>query len=146
MRSWIHVNLYAVPVLCGVLIQVLKCALYSLVERRFRPGMLTQPDGMPNLHSAVVASLGAAIGIKYGFSSILFSLVGVYGAIIIHDTLKLKGEKQKQVDLINRILFSIEDYSGIGVGTAIRVLRYRPFDVASGTVLGALFTWIMLGA
>ena len=146
MREWLFVNLYLVPLFCGVLIQALKCLLYSLVAHRFRPGLLTQTDGMPNLHSAVVASLAAAVGVKYGFSSILFSVVGVYGAIIIHDTLKLKGEKQKQVDLINRILFSIDDYDGIVVGTAIRVLRYRPFDVASGTLLGVLFTWVMLGA
>ncbi|MBN1884665.1 MAG: divergent PAP2 family protein [Candidatus Krumholzibacteriota bacterium] len=144
MRTWLFRDIFLAPVLCGTMIQCLKVALYSIVEHRLRIGRITQADGMPNLHSAVVASLGTAIGVKYGFSSILFSLVAVYGVIIIHDTMRLKGEKQKQGDLINRILFSIEEHDGVGAGTAMRVLRFKPFDVASGTILGVLFTCLIL--
>ena len=103
-----------------------------------------QADGIPNIHSAVCASLSTAVGIKYGVSSILFALVTTYSIIIIHDTMRIKGEKGKQVDLLNRILSSIDVYDGSETVEKLRVLQFRPLDVLSGTILGILGAFILL--
>jgi len=90
------------------------------------------------------SSLAACIGIKYGFSSILFSVVTTYSVIIIHDTLRLKGEKGRQADLLNKILTNVEHYSMLDNSLSVKVLQYRPLDVMSGAVIGIVATIVLL--
>jgi len=144
IKELLYRNIFLVPFLCGFLIQILKVSLYSFAERRVAAEKFLQPYGLPNLHSAVFGSISTVVGIKYGFSSILFSFVTTYSVIIIHDTMRLKGEKGKQVDIINRLLLRIDsnlDLSGHGT---LRVIRLRPFDVLSGTLLGILGSMLIL--
>lgn len=143
-RAILYREIFLVPIICGVLIQSIKCIFYLIAEKRINIGKLVQTDGMPNLHSAVFSSLSACMGIKYGFSSILFSLVTVCSVMIIHDTMRLKGEKGKQVDVLNRIITSIDSYKDIADETTLRVLHFRPLDVVSGTILGIVGTYILL--
>lgn len=130
--------------MCGVLVQVVKLVMYAIAEKKIDIGKLTQADGMPNLHSAVFSSLSACIGIKFGFSSILFSVAAVYSAIIIHDTMRLKGEKGKQTHVLNRIISSVESYRDIAEEGELRALRFGPVDVLCGTVLGVIGAYLFL--
>lgn len=143
-KSLLYREIFLVPFICGFFIQCLKVLIYSFVEKRVRIIRFVQADGMPNIHSAVFASLTTATGIKYGVSSILFALVCTYSVIIIHDTMRLKGEKGKQADLLNRILSSIDVYDGTETIEKLRVLQFRPLDVLSGTILGILGAFILL--
>ena len=143
-RQLLYRDIYLVPVICGFIIQCLKVMLYSIVNKRNNLFRMVQADGMPNLHSAVFSSLSTGIGIKYGVSSILFSLVAAYSAIIIHDTMRLKGERGKQASILRRILSNLEWYDEIESGKGIRALQFRPFDVMSGAVLGILIAFLML--
>jgi len=137
-------EIFLVPIICGLLIQCIKPLIYFIVVKRVSIARFTQPDGMPNLHSAVFSSLSASIGIKYGFSSILFSLITVYSVIVIHDTMRLKGEKGKQVNVLNRIITSIDTYRDIAEDGNLRVLQFRPLDVFAGTVLGVIGAFALL--
>jgi acid phosphatase family membrane protein YuiD len=143
-RQLLYRDIYLVPIICGFFIQCLKVILYSIVNRKNNLFRLVQADGMPNLHSAVFSSLSTGVGIKYGMSSILFSLVTTYSVIIIYDTMKLKSERGKQASILNRILSSLQWYDEIESGKGIRVLQFRPFDVMSGAVLGMLIAFMML--
>lgn len=124
--------------------QILKIALYSFAEKRVAIERFLQPYGLPNLHSTVFASISTVVGVKYGFTSILFSFVTTYSVIIIHDTMRLKGEKGKQVDLINRLLLRIDSNADLSGHGALRVIQLRPFDVLSGTMLGILCSLLIL--
>ncbi|MCX5752884.1 MAG: divergent PAP2 family protein, partial [Candidatus Krumholzibacteria bacterium] len=137
-------EIFLVPVICGLLIQGIKLILQCIAEKRFKLDAVTQADGMPNLHSAVFSSLSMSIGMKYGFSSILFSVVAAYSAIIIHDTMRLKGEKVKQTNVLNRIISSNEGYQDITENGELRTLRFKPLDVLSGTVLGIIGAYCLL--
>jgi acid phosphatase family membrane protein YuiD len=144
LKQMLYREIFLVPVICGLLIQGIKLIAHSAAERRFKLDALTQADGMPNLHSAVFSSLSISIGIKYGFSSILFSVVAAYSAIIIHDTMRLKGEKVKQTNVLNRIISSDERYQDITEDGELRTLRFKPLDVLSGTVLGIIGAYCLL--
>jgi len=144
MEQVLYREIYLIPILSGFIIQIIKVALYSALERRFLFEKFTQTDGMPNLHAGVFSSLAACIGIKYGFSSILFSVVTTYSVIIIHDTLRLKGEKGRQADLLNKILTNVEHYSMLDNSLSVKVLQYRPLDVMSGAVIGIVATIVLL--
>ncbi len=144
MKEILYRDIFLVPFLCGLLIQFLKVTLYSLAEKRVAIERFLQPYGLPNLHSTVFASLSTVVGVKYGYSSILFSFVTTYSVIIIHDTMRLKGEKGKQVDLINRLLLRIDSNADISGHGTLRVIQLRPFDVLSGTLLGVLCSLLVL--
>jgi len=144
IKQMLYREIFLVPVICGVLIQIIKLTLQCVTERRFTLDALTQADGMPNLHSAVFSSLSMTIGIKYGFSSILFSVVAAFSVIIIHDTMRLKGEKVKQTDVLNKIISSNESYQDITEDADLRTLRFRPLDVLSGTALGIIGAFCLL--
>ena len=137
---------FLVPVMTGFVIQCLKFVLYSVLDRRVNVVRFIQPDGMPNLHAAVFSSLCASIGLKYGTASIHFSFITAYSVIIVHDTLRLKGEKIKQGNTLNEII----DRLGLGLdrdgsmSPTIRVLQYRPLDVVAGVLLGILIAVILL--
>jgi acid phosphatase family membrane protein YuiD len=137
-------DIYLVPVSAGICSQIVKMLIYTTLQRRFLPGRLLQPDGMPNLHGAVFGSFSAAMGLKYGFESLLYSVVTTYIVIIIHDTLRLKREKGKQVRVLNRILLSIDTFGDLGTTGITRVLQYRPLDVLCGVLLGALYTYVLM--
>ena len=137
-------EIFLVPIICGILIQCVKLLIYLIVVKKISITRFIQTDGMPNLHSAVFSSLSAAVGIKYGFSSILFSLITVYSVIVIHDTMRLKGEKGKQVHVLNRIITSIDTYKDIAEDSKLRVLQFRPLDVLTGTVLGVIGAFALL--
>jgi acid phosphatase family membrane protein YuiD len=137
-------EIFLVPVICGLLIQGIKLIAQCVAERRFKLDAVTQADGMPNLHSAVFSSLSMSVGMKYGFSSILFSVVAAYSVIIIHDTMRLKGEKVKQTDMLNRIISSDESYQDIMEEGELRTFRFKPLDVLSGTVLGIIGAYCLL--
>ena len=142
-KQALYREIFLVPVICGMLIQGIKLILHSVAERRFKLDALTQADGMPNLHSAVFSSLTMSVGMKYGYSSILFSVVAAFSVIIIHDTMRLKGEKVKQTNILNRIILSNQSYQGI-TERELRTLRFKPLDVLSGTVLGIIGAYCLL--
>lgn len=144
LRVILFRELYLVPISAGILSQIVKMLIYTFIQRRFLPGRLLQPDGMPNLHGAVFGSFSTAVGVKFGFASLLYSVATAYSAIIIHDTLRLKRAKGKQVSVLNRILLSIDAYGDLGTSGIARVLQYRPLDVLCGVLLGVLYTYILM--
>ncbi len=67
-----------------------------------------------------------------------------YSIVILHDTMRFKREKEKQVDVLNRVISSIDwsgdfDYDGMK-----RVLQYRPLDVIGGVILGMTLSYLLL--
>ncbi|UCF06109.1 MAG: divergent PAP2 family protein [bacterium] len=143
-RQYLYKHIFLVPIICGAFIQCMKVLLYSFLDKRIAIGRFFQTGGLPNLHSAVFSSLSAGIGIKYGYSSILFSLVTTYSAMIVYDTMRLKGEKRKQVDVLNKILSSLDGSGAIERDQRLRVLHYRPLDVMSGVLLGLAGAFILM--
>lgn len=144
MREYLFREIVLVPIICGVLIQIIKATLYSIVNKRIALFKLAQAGGMPNLHAAVFSSLSAALGIKYGFSSILFSFAAVLSGIVIHDTLRLKGEKGRQVVFLHRIITTEESYRDLIGQNRLRALHFTPTDVLSGAVLGIFIAFALL--
>ena len=144
MRHILYRDIFLLPIMAGLICQVLKLVIYSVMERRFMPGGLFRPDGMPNVHAAVFAALSTVVGIKYGYSSILYAVTATYSIVILHDTMRVKREKEKQVDVLNRIISSIDEYGELDSDTVKRVLQYRPLDVLSGVILGVTLSYLFL--
>lgn len=140
----IYRDIFLAPVLSGIAVQAVKMCIYSAAARKFDLGRLFQADGMPNLHAGVFASLSAIVGMKYGYSSILFSVTAIYTTIILHDTMRLKRQKEKQSGVLNTIISNIKEYGAVDSARISRVLQFRPLDVICGAAIGVLMTYILI--
>ncbi len=140
----IYRDIFLAPVLSGLTVQILKVCIYSIVNRNFDFERFFHADGMPNLHASVFASLSAIVGMKYGYSSILFSVTAIYTSIILHDTMRLKRQKEKQAGVLNTIISNIKEYGEVDSARISRVLQFRPLDVLCGAAIGILLTYIVL--
>jgi len=143
-RHLFYRDIFLLPITAGIVCQLLKLVIYSIVEKRFCPERLVMPDGMPNLHAAVFATLSTVIGVKYGYSSLLYSVSATYSIVILHDTMRVKRAKEKQVDVLNRIISSIEEYGDLRSDRIKRVLQYRPLDVLGGVLLGVALSYALM--
>ena len=144
LRQLLYRDIFLIPILAGLVCQLVKLAIYSVMERRLMPGGLFRPDGMPNVHASVFSALTTVMGIKYGFSSLLYSVTATYSIVILHDTMRVKREKEKQVDVLNRIISSIDWSGDFDADGMKRVLQYRPLDVLGGVLLGASLSYILM--
>lgn len=144
IKLMLYKDVFLIPILCGVIVQILKLIIYSLVNRNLDIGKLFKADGMPNLPATVFGALSAVIGLKYGYSSILFAVTATYSVIIMHDTMRVKREKEKQTGMLNTIITNVQEYGDIHSARINRVLQFRPLDVMSGALLGFLLTYLVL--
>jgi len=135
---------FLVPILVGIMVRSLKMLIYSLVNMKIDYGRIVDSSGMPNLPSAVFGSLSMSIGMKYGYSTLLFSVVTAYSMIIVHDTVRLKREKEKQTNIINLIITNINEFKNIREGKMKKVLQIRILDITAGAILGVLITYLLL--
>ncbi|MBD3178914.1 MAG: hypothetical protein GF417_04545 [Candidatus Latescibacteria bacterium] len=136
--------IFLLPITAGAIAQFLKMIVYSVVRKRFDFASLFRVDGMPNLHSTVFSSLLAGVGIKSGYSTLVFSVVTVYGITIIHDNIRLNKEKEKQVRTINIFTALGEEFSPEGGIRIERVLQIRILDIFAGAVLGGILAYTLI--
>lgn len=83
--------------------QLVKFVSASVKSWKLRWDQLVTPGGMPSAHSAFVTALTASIGVYAGLNSDLFALAAVFGAIVVFDAYKLRGNVQKQAIVVNRL-------------------------------------------
>lgn len=136
--------IFLLPITVGVAAQLLKMIIYSAVKKRIDYGRVLRVDGMPNLHSTVFSSLVAGVGIKCGYSTLVFSVVTVYSLTIIHDNIRLNKEKEKQAKTINVFASLANEFRPAGRLEIERVLQIRILDIAAGAVLGTLLAYALI--
>ncbi len=144
LKQLVYRYIFILPIICGLFIQTLKILFYSLANKRVTIEKFFQADGIPNLHSAAFSSMATGIGIKHGHSSLIFSLISVYSIIIIHDTIRVKSEKVKQLDVLTDIISNIKTLSKDLENVTLKVLQFRAFDVISGACLGILLAFLIM--
>jgi acid phosphatase family membrane protein YuiD len=99
-----------------VISQIFKFVQRSILERRLSWRNLVTFGGMPSAHSAFVTALATSIAVYAGLGSDLFGLAAVFGAIVIFDAYKLRGNVEKQARTLNRVqaqLFQPQDRQAI---------------------------------
>jgi len=136
--------MFLLPITVGVAAQLLKMIIYSAVRKRIDYGRVLRVDGMPNLHSTVFSSLIAGVGIKCGYSTLIFSVVTVYSMTIIHDNIRINKEKEKQVRTINDFTRLVDEFRPAGEVEIEKVLQIRLLDIIAGAVLGTLLTYALI--
>jgi len=127
--------------LCGLVNQVLKLTIYSLVNRRVEPPVLAQGYGMPSLQAAVLGCLVTAVVLRGGWWTGEASFALVFAVVAIHDILKLRSAFTAQREAVYRLVHVWDAGAPWRQQVAgyLDPLRHHPAHVAVGVMFGALF-------
>jgi acid phosphatase family membrane protein YuiD len=89
-------KLLLIPLISGLLVQLIKLLIRFLRERKISWRYLDDYGGMPSAHAAFLASLGTTVALSQGLNSITFAAVAIIGAIMLRDALGLRMYVEKQ--------------------------------------------------
>jgi hypothetical protein len=137
-----------IAVTIGFLVQLFKFLYSSVARRRFNFRRLVETGGMPSSHSAGVAALATAVGLRQGFDSVLFAVTVYFSLIVMYDAAGLRRAAGRQARLLNRLIDSHYRHDKHLVEMKLlELLGHTPFEVLVGAVVGVLFTlgWFLLG-
>jgi uncharacterized protein len=132
----------------GFLVQLFKFLASSLFERRLNFRRLVETGGMPSSHSASVAALSTAVGLRAGFDSVLFAVSVYFSLIVMYDAAGLRRAAGRHATMLNRLIDSHYQHDKRLVEMRLlELLGHTPFEVLVGAVVGVLFTlgWFALG-
>ncbi len=120
--------------LAAFVVSVVSKAVYLASIRKLTLRGALGTGGMPSVHSALVTSITAAIGIKYGPFDDTFAISVVFAAIIIYDALNVRFQAGLHAKAINRMA-DTEFNESIG---------HLPREALVGSVLGIATAFALL--
>lgn len=137
-----------IAVVCGFLVQIYKFIHSSIRDRKFNFHRLVATGGMPSSHSAGVAALSTAVGLREGFGSVLFAVTVYFSLIVMYDAAGLRRAAGRQATLLNRLIDSHYQHDKHLVEMKLlELLGHTPLEVLAGAILGIFFSlgWMYLG-
>ncbi len=120
--------------------QVLKTAIYSLVNHRLDLTRLYGDGGMPSGHSATVAAMATMSAVIYGLGSFEFAVTLLLAIIVMHDAMGVRLETGKQAKVIKEIAELMESL-GKDVSNEEKLKEFvghTPVQVTAGALLGII--------
>lgn len=130
-------------VLAWFLSQAIKVIQGVLTHGRFNFRWLFDTGGMPSSHSASVAALSTAVGLYYGFHSMLFLVTLVFTVITMFDAAGVRRSVGRQAGILNRMLEDLYEKREVPETRVKELLGHTPFEVFAGAFLGALISLLI---
>jgi acid phosphatase family membrane protein YuiD len=96
-------------VIVHVACQAFKVVYYSIKEKRPSFHYLLSAGGMPSTHSAFTATVTLSLGLSEGFASGYFTLGFAFTAIVVYDSLRLRGAVQTHSDILLKLAGSLSE-------------------------------------
>lgn len=109
-------------------------------RQRFNVRWLFDTGGMPSSHSASVASLSTAVGLYYGFGSVIFLAVLIFSIITMFDAANVRRNMGRQAVALNRMIDEFYEKGSFPERRLKEFLGHTPFEVLAGALLGVVVT------
>ncbi|MBI1802694.1 MAG: divergent PAP2 family protein [Chloroflexi bacterium] len=140
-------ELFANPVFVATLwawivAQLLKVALNSWNERRLNLRYLSTMGGMPSSHSATVAALATAVGLREGTRSSLFAVALILALVVMYDAAGVRRAAMAQARILNQIIDELFQGHPISETRLRELLGHTPFEVLVGALLGISIAYL----
>jgi acid phosphatase family membrane protein YuiD len=143
IRQLLENRIMWVGLLAWFVAQSLKVILTLIIEKRLDWSRMLGLGGMPSSHTAVVASVATAVGIRMGFNSALFAISLALALITITDAMGVRRQAGKQVAVLNRVVQELVENGGdLPEETLKELLGHTPLQVLVGALLGLVIAII----
>ncbi len=116
--------------------QTLKPILYRLTKRQWDWRWLMSAGGMPSSHSAAVASLAVAVGLREGLESSAFAITLVVASVVMYDAAGVRRAASIQARILNQMLEELFAGHPIAHERLRELLGHTPIEVLVGAGLG----------
>lgn len=121
-----------------LLAQVIKIIIGVKKERRFNFKWIYEPGGMPSAHTATVAALSTAVGLRFGFDTGLFAVTLIFAVMIMFDAGGFRRMVGRQATILNKIVDDVYAKKKVEVEKVRELLGHTPVQVIAGATLGIL--------
>ena len=130
--------------LAWAIAQTLKFLIYSVRDRRVSLHYLTTMGGMPSTHSATVAGLATAVGIREGLRSTSFAIAFLFAVVVMYDAAGVRRAAMAQAKILNQIIDELFQGHPISETRLRELLGHTPFEVMVGALLGVVVSFLVL--
>jgi acid phosphatase family membrane protein YuiD len=142
VRAFIARHPWLLALIAAFLVQAVKFFADWARHRKPNFRVLTTTGGMPSSHTAGVAALTTAIGIREGADSALFSVALYFSLIVMYDATGLRRSAGLQATILNRIVDEhFIHHRKAGEGRLMELLGHTPLEVLVGALFGILFAF-----
>ena len=123
--------------------QVIKVGIGVIRQRRFDFRWLVGTGGMPSSHAAGASCLATAIGLEYGFNSVLFALSAVFAIVVMFDAQGVRRATGKQARILNKIMDDIYWQGRINENQLRELIGHTQIEVIVGFLIGIIIAFLM---
>ncbi len=143
MDNWTQYNVFIIPIIVGVIAQLIKFVIYSTRHGWDIKYAMTHGH-MPSAHTAFIVSLVTAVGYYEGVATGAFAVSVALAIIVIDDAARLRmymGDQGRYLNmLIRQLNVSEEQFPRLH-----ERMGHRVSEVIIGGILGFAFTIILAG-
>ena len=134
----LFIDLYPlVAALTSMLVtQMLKAIYCYIAEDRLDLKKMFASGGMPSSHSAMVAALSTAIGLRDGLGSSGFCISVVFSIIVLYDSAGVRHLVGQQAILLNQMVDDLVQRGEFKSEKLSELLGHTPLEVIVGVLLG----------
>jgi acid phosphatase family membrane protein YuiD len=136
-------KIFMTTILAWVIAQTIKVTIGVIREKRFDFRWFIGTGGMPSSHAAGASCLAAAIGLEYGFSSVLFALAGLFAIVVMFDAQGVRRSSGRQARILNKIMEDIYWKGRIHENRLRELIGHTPIEVIVGFFLGVIIALLM---
>ena len=121
-----------------VVCQSLKVLLAVRRRRHFDVRWFLGTGGMPSAHSAGVASLAMAVGLRAGFETALFAVALIFALVTMFDAQGVRRAAGRQAVVLNKIMDELYAQGQVNQQRVMELLGHTPVEVIVGGLLGCV--------
>jgi acid phosphatase family membrane protein YuiD len=99
---------------------------------------------MPSSHSALVASLATAVGLKSGWDQPLTAVTLIFAVIVMYDAAGVRQAASRQAIILNKMLDELFEDGEIHQERLKELLGHTPVEVFVGAALGVAIAYFMI--
>lgn len=130
-----------VSFLAWTVAQLLKVVIDSIKGRHLDFTNWASAGGMPSSHSALVAALATAIGLRKGFASDWFAMALIFALVVMYDAAGVRRAASAQARILNQVIDELFQGHPISEERLREFLGHTPVEVIAGAGIGVLFAW-----
>jgi len=124
--------------------QTIKVISGVIRQRKFDFRWFVGTGGMPSSHAAGASCLAAAVGIEYGFNSVLFALAASFALVVMFDAHVVRHSSGRQAQILNKIMEDIYWKGRIHEGRLRELVGHTPIEVIAGGILGIIIATVSM--
>jgi acid phosphatase family membrane protein YuiD len=127
-----------------MLAQFLKVLFYFFTEKRINFRRFVGAGGMPSSHSALVASLATAVGLKCGWDSVEAALALILAFVVMYDAAGVRLAASRQAVVLNKIVDELFEEGEFHHERLIELLGHTRVEVIAGAALGIFMAVVLI--